>query len=185
MSSASAPGPESAGPDPDNRPHVLPLRGAAVPTLAGLVADAVAAVHEHRGPPRVGVTCDVDPAVTFDGDADALRRMLVTLLRRAVAAASAADPGSDVPPLREVVVTAVRTAAAVEIEVADSGPSSIRAAGRWPCPREHAAFRAGAPAELESLVARLGGAIEVRHCPEGGTAVTLLLPCRRSLGVAA
>jgi hypothetical protein len=78
------------------------------------------------------------------------------------------DPQSDLRPLCEVVVTAVDTGAAVEIEVADSGNA-----------------RAAVANELETSAARLGGSLLVTACPEGGTAVTLRLPRRRARGMAA
>jgi signal transduction histidine kinase len=64
---------------------------------------------------------------------------------------------------------AVDAGAGVEIEVADSGP------GRPP------SGLAGRRAAVE----RLGGTAACTNCPEGGTAVTLRLPHRRSRGMAA
>jgi len=165
----------------DDAPRLLPLRGATAPTLVEMLAPLVADARQDRGGRRVSVTCDVDESLTIDGDAEMLGRAVAVLLRRAVDAALTSDPETDVPPLCEVVVTAVRTALAVEIEVADSGPAIPRA-GDGTCVK---AVRDGRVAEAEALVARCGGTLAVGGCPEGGIAVTLRLPHRMARGMAA
>lgn len=153
-----------AGASGDNEPHILPLRAAA--SVGDLVAVAVAAAR--RGCPAVRFACDVDPRITVAGEPQPLAALLDALVRQAVAAAVVPDPQSDLPPLCEVVVTAVETGPALEIEVADSG-----------------AFRAAVAGDLQTLAARIGGTLVVTACAEGGTAVTLRLPRRRARGMAA
>jgi hypothetical protein len=148
----------------DTGPRILPLW--ATPTVGDLVATAVAAARRHAPPVRFA--CDIDPQLGPPGDSQSLARLLAALVEQAVAAAVIPDPESDMPPLCEVVVTAVDTGAAVEIEVADSG-----------------AARAAVTADLETMAARLGGSLVVTACPEGGTAITLCLPRRRARGIAA
>ena len=150
---------------PNTQPHILSLRGEAA--LADQVLRAVEAARRHC--PGVRLVCDVDPGIGMHGDPHLAARLLESLVRRACEAASQPDPHSDLPPLREVVVTAVDTAAGVEIEVADSG----------------ARRTAACPADLAGLAARLGGSLAIAACPEGGMAVTLRLPRRRIQGMAA
>ena len=146
-------------------PRILPLRAAAVP-LASLLEAVVASVAR----PGVRMACDADPWLRCEFDAAAIRALLEPLVRDAVAAALESDPASDCPTLREVLVTAVDTGDALEIEVADSGP----ARGREP------------PAsDFRRLLAALDGAVSSMACAEGGTAVTLRLPHRRARGLAA
>ena len=148
----------------ESGPRILPIWAA--PTIGDLVATAVAAAR--RDAPAVRFTCDIDPQLARCGDPQPLARLLDGLVRQAVAAAVVPDPQSDLPPLCEVVVTALDAGAAVEIEVADSG-----------------AARAAVSNELETIAARLGGSLVVAACPEGGTAITLRLPRRRARGMAA
>ncbi|MGB8852812.1 MAG: hypothetical protein WCC69_04520 [Pirellulales bacterium] len=148
----------------ESGPRILPIWAA--PTIGDLVATAVAAAR--RDAPAVRFACDIDPQLARCGDPQQLTRLLEGLVQQAVAAAVVPDPQSDLPPLCEVVVTAVDTGAAVEIEVADSGNA-----------------RAAVANELETIAARLGGSLLVTACPEGGTAVTLRLPRRRARGMAA
>lgn len=161
----------ASGPD---APHLLPLDRAAgrFVRLATLVADVIRAVGPDRsraddvGAP-VRIECDVDAAITVDLHATAVRRLLESLVRGAVAAARRTDPDASTPPLREVVVTAVDTGTALEIEVADSGPlrtvSSI----------DHGAAE------------RMGASLVAVACAEGGMAVTLSLPRRVAMARAA
>lgn len=148
----------------DTGPRILPIW--AVPTVGDLVATAVAAAR--RDAPAVRFACDIDPQLGRCGDPQPLARLLAALVQQAVAAAIVPDPHSDLPPLREVVVTAVDTGTAVEVEVADSG-----------------AARVPVTADLETMAARLGGSLVVAACPEGGTAITLRVPRRRARGMAA
>jgi hypothetical protein len=148
----------------DIGPRILPLW--ATPTAGDLVATAVAAAR--RTAPAVRFACDIDPRTPSFGESQPLATLLAALVQQAAAAAVVPDPESDLPPLCEVVVTAVETAAGLEIEVADSG-----------------APRAAVAAELEAMAARIGGSLVVAACPEGGTAVTLQLPRRRGRSIAA
>jgi signal transduction histidine kinase len=148
----------------ESGPRLLPSWTA--PTIGDLVATAVAAAR--RDAPAVRFDCDIDPQLARCGDPQPLAGLLAAVMQQAVAAAVVPDPHSDLPPLCEVVVTAVDAGNAVEIEVADSG-----------------AARAVVAADLETMAARLGGSIVVAACPEGGTAITLRLPRRRARGMAA
>lgn len=148
----------------DIGPRILPLW--ATPTAGDLVATAVAAAR--RSAPAVRFACDIDPRIPPIGELQPLATLLAALVQQAVVAAVVPDPESDLPPLCEVVVTAVETGAGLEIEVADSG-----------------AARTAVAADVEAMAARLGGSLVVAACPEGGTAVTLRLPRRRGRSMAA
>jgi hypothetical protein len=143
--------------DPDD-PMILPM----VPPR-GLLEAILAEVREvcaERGIADCGVTLDVadrhvDPATVRD--------ILAGLLLRAFENAARPTGSSDAPRMREIVVTSVEHADAIEIEVADSGPpAAISSADA-----------------LAPLVEAVGGGLSTAACPEGGRAVTLRLPHRR------
>jgi len=143
--------------------------------LADLLHSAVAEVtvtHEPaaRGRRPVRVTCDVAPHLVIPGPALLVREAVRSILADAVAAADGPRQPSDFPAGDEVVVTAVDTGLALEIEIADSGDEPATSA---------------VPAALRTAVARLGGSVSVQACPEGGRAVTLCFPHRRARGLAA
>ncbi|MFM7136884.1 MAG: ATP-binding protein [Planctomycetota bacterium] len=147
-----------------DEPHLLPLRTAATgrpltDLLAPLVA-AIAAERHDRGLPPVDVTLDTAAGLVTAAEAGPLGDLLRSLMEQACQSAAAAPPR-----LREVVVTSVVGPAGFEIEVADSGP-------------EPASGRRSFGSVVRPLAERLGGTLDCRGCPEGGTAVTLHLPRR-------
>lgn len=147
-------------------PHVLPLTraGAAADVrLATLVADVIRAVTADADTaPRVRFECDVDASMIVAGHPTGIRRLLESLVRAAATSAARPLPDSDGPPLREVVLTAVDTGRAIEIEVADSGPPHR------------------VTDDDTAAAARAGATLDVQPCPEGGSAVTLRLPHSRA-----
>lgn len=149
--------------DSPPEPRLLPIGGPQ--SLAELVAEVRLAALDGR--PAVAIHCDVDPRLAAPAE---LRPVLTALVDAAVAATVERGRASDFPAPREVVVTAVDTGAALEIEVADSGPDVATARFR---PEHHAA------------ATRLGGALAATSCAEGGMAVTLRLPRRSSRSMAA
>jgi hypothetical protein len=149
--------PEFRSPSPGRHAAELPLENL-IDTLREQLAGAC------RLAPAVELTCDVDAALRFTADARILGRLLEDLLAAAIASARSAQAGESSPPLREVTVTAVGTATALEIEVADSGPP-----------------RSAPPAAAIAMAGRCGGSLESTACPEGGTAVTLRLPMVRAM----
>lgn len=113
------------------------------------------------------VVVDVDRGHTVDADAGTVRRVLGTIIRDAIEAASVLPPQATPPKLREVVITSVRTADAVEIEIASSACDAQETIGM-------------AAASARAVVERLGGRLLVHRCPEGGRAITVSFPQRRS-----
>ena len=146
--------------DPHDR-MILPMvppRG-----LLEAILEEVRTVCAERGIADCHVTLDVADRHVLQVDPATVRDILAGLLLRAFENAARPSASSDAPHVREIVVTSVEHADAIELEVADSGP----------------------PSSLESddalapLVAAVGGGLSVAACPEGGRAVTLRLPHRR------
>ncbi len=132
----------------------------------GLLEAILEEVRRHcaeRGIADCDVTLDVADRHVLQVDPATVRDILAGLLLRAFENASRPAASSDAPHLREIVVTSIEHADAIEIEVADSGPVPV----------------ATPDASLEPLVAAVGGMLSVSACPEGGRAVTLRLPHRR------
>jgi len=146
--------------DPDD-PMILPM----VPPR-GLLEAILAEVREvcaERGIADCGVTLDVADRHVLQVDPATVRDILAGLLLRAFENAARPTGSSDAPRMREIVVTSVEHADAIEIEVADSGPpAAISSADA-----------------LAPLVEAVGGGLSTAACPEGGRAVTLRLPHRR------
>ena len=137
------------------------------PMIQEIVNLTATTIPEHAAADAPLIFVDVDRGHTVDADAGVVRRVLGTLIRDAVAAAAGPLAASDAPTLREVVITSVDTDGSIEIEIADSSDSGGDTIGM-------------ATATAESLVVRLGGELRVARCPEGGKAVTVSLPRRRS-----
>lgn len=153
--------PHHAAPD-SAEPRILPLPTAGV-AVRGLLDEAVSAARaRHADAGLVEVAIDAAPGTRVPGDAATLRGLVDRLVADALVAA--ARSSGDGPPLHEVVVTVVETADAIELEIADSGPST---------PADDRC-----PAVVRELAARCGCRLHVATCPEGGMAVTVRLPRR-------
>lgn len=137
---------------------MVPPRG-----LLEAILEEVRAVCAERGIADCHVTLDVADRHVLQVDPATVRDILAGLLLRAFENAARPSASSDAPHVREIVVTSVEHADAIELEVADSGP-----------PSDLASEDALAP-----LVAAVGGGLSIAACPEGGRAVTLRLPHRR------
>jgi signal transduction histidine kinase len=143
-------------------PRILPLPTAGI-AVRDLLDEAVAAAVA-RAPAGVAVTVDTPSGARIAAEPGGLRGLLDRLVTAAVAAAPRSR--GDGPPLREVVITVVETAEAVEFEIADSGPTT---------PADERC-----PAVMRDLAARCGCGLHVATCPEGGMAVTVRLPRREA-----
>lgn len=137
---------------------MVPPRG----LLEAILAE-VRAVCADRGIADCHVTLDVADRHVLQVDPATVRDILAGLLLRAFENAARPAASSDAPQVREIVVTSVEHADAIELEVADSGPPSDSVSDD----------------ALAALVAAVGGGLSVAACPEGGRAVTLRLPHRR------
>ena len=117
---------------------------------------------------RTHIDCPADCLVTADGDM--LRRAVLNLVLNALDAQPAGG---------EIVLTACRTAAGLEVEVADGGPGV-------PEPLLERLFepffttKSGGTglglAIVERIAAAHGGHVTAANCPEGGAAFTLVVP---------
>jgi hypothetical protein len=141
------------------------------PLIEELV-EQVARSGDRAGGVAPSVVIDVDPAHVVDADPVVTRRTLRTLIEAAIDAAACSGLPSDGPPLHEVVITSVLRPDALDIEIADSGDASPH-----PLDLTLAAAR--------MAVARIGGAVRMDGCPEGGRAVTVVLPRRAARRLAA
>lgn len=155
--------------------HVLPIRASrSGSSLDGIIRDVAADVAQDRRRrrlPHVAITIDIGGGRVAVADAERMRATLLALVAAACNAATAPAPASDGPRLHEVVITAVKTARGIEIEVADSGPGP-------------AFLPADAVAAARGHAERFGGGLMIAACPDGGTAVTLCLPLCREQGQA-
>jgi len=145
--------------------------------LEGLVGDAIREGRE-RGSALPTFLIDVDDGL-LHADPAMIRSVLRTLVTNAIEAAG---------PSGEVVLTSVRYADALEIEVADSGTGLTNHAKAWLFEPGFTTKPAGtgiALAAARVLVDELGGSIEAVNCPEGGTAFTIRLPIPQGLRMAA
>lgn len=154
--------------------------------LAAIVADCRRTARD-RGLPEVATTLDVPAAHALPAAAAPLRRLLESLVRRAVESAARSDDHGDAPPIRELLVTSVDVGGAVEIEVADSGaglPQPVRAwlAGDADEMPDGAGL---ALAAVRAAADRIGGTVRAVNCAEGGVAITLRMPLRRAQRLAA
>jgi signal transduction histidine kinase len=141
------------------RPSILAWRADRAPGATWIPVHAVVAAAVGAVPTDVSI--DVSRNHVLHADPAVLSDLLADLVARARRANGAATG----PGRREVVVTSVLLADAIEVEVADSGPVLSVVERAW-LDRQR------------TRAARLGGTLEVRACPEGGTALTLRLPRR-------
>jgi C4-dicarboxylate-specific signal transduction histidine kinase len=154
--------------------------------LTSILADCGRSRRE-RGLPDVAVTLDVPAGQPLPAAAAPLRRLLESLVWRALEAAARPDAESDAPPLRELSVTSIDLGGVVEIEVADSGAALARDVCSWLAgdvdgmPQEAGLSLAAARTAAD----RLGGTLRAANCPEGGAAITLRVPRRQAQRLAA
>lgn len=148
-------------PTEPSHPMILPMvppRG-----LLEAILEEVRAACAKRGIPDCDVTIDVADRHVLRVDPTTVRDLLSALLLRAFENAARPSGSSDVPHVREIVITSIEHAESIEIEVADSGPATDGA--------EATSF--------EPLLSTVGGELSSARCAEGGRAVTLRLPHRR------
>jgi sensor histidine kinase regulating citrate/malate metabolism len=160
--------------------------------VAGIVADCVRG-RRDRGRALVRVTVDA-PAWHEQipvAEPSLVRRVIEPLVRRGLEAALQPEPGREFRNEPEVVVTSVDLGHSVEIEVADSGPPLSESVRFWlegavSVAADTIAADAGlALVAVRAAAARCQGRLRAVNCPEGGVAITLSLPGRRSCRAAA
>ena len=143
-------------------------------SLSRLVHEVLDAMQDRLKRQQVIVEINVPKTLSAECD----RRMLGAAVRNLAASALTAMPAGG-----QLVVTAVATSQGIEIEVADSGPGLTEVdLPRAFTPLRHA--QAGASglelAIAEHVATAHGGQATARNCPEGGAALTLFIPWRRT-----
>jgi signal transduction histidine kinase len=162
--------------------------------LASILADC-ARVCREQGRPSLAATLDVAPhhEQAVVADPTLVRRVLEPLIRRAMESAAQPDANGESPVVREIVITSIDVGNAIEIEVADSGPSLPDPVRRWlNDTADGLQFPSITPdgaglalAAVRAAAARMDGTLHAVNCPEGGVAITLRLPRRQSQRLAA
>lgn len=146
-------------------PRILPLQAAAGVAVRDLLDAAVAgAVLRVPAAGTVAISIDVPSGTRVTSELRGFRGLVDRIVTAALVAASAPRPRGDGPVLCEVVITAVDAGDALELEIADSGPTGTA---------DHRCSQI-----LHDLAARCGCTVHAVACPEGGTAVTLRFPRR-------
>jgi signal transduction histidine kinase len=138
--------------------------------VAPVLSEVVRSLAPQIDAQGIQARIDCPHELIATADAEMLRRAILNLLLNALDA---------LPSGGELVITACRTAAGLEIEVADSGPGV-------PPPLITRLFEpffttkgAGTGlglAIVERIAAVHGGRATVANCPEGGAAFTLVIP---------
>jgi signal transduction histidine kinase len=138
--------------------------------LRDLVREVCDRLVRPQSAEEISVKLDISPLHTIMADRELLRRAVFNLVRHALAA---------MPQGGELVITSYDGSDALELEIADSGPTLDAEARR----RVFEPF--GASKDLESglglavvrhIALEHGGSASALTCPEGGTAYTLRFP---------
>ncbi len=171
-------------------PHQHPQQS----LFAAILTDC-ARGRRDQGRPPLAATLDVvwHHEQSLLADPALVRRALEPLIRRAFESASETVAGRESPVFREVIITSVDVGDAIEIEVADSGPSLSEGVRRWLNQSTQSSAETGftpegaglALAAVRAAVARINGTLHAANCPEGGVAITLRLPRLQSQRLAA
>jgi signal transduction histidine kinase len=138
--------------------------------VPGLLHEVLQSLEPQLQAQGIQVQVDCAQGTAASVDADMLRRAVLNLLLNALDAL----PGGG-----ELVITVCKSAAGLEIEIADSGPGV-------PLPLLDKLFepffttKGGGTglglAIVERIAAAHGGRATVANCPEGGAAFTLVIP---------
>ena len=144
-----------------------------------LVEEVVESLAPQLEAQAVDVDIDVPPNTLLTGDREMIRRAILNLVLNALDA---------MPDGGELVVTSIDGQAAMEIEVADSGPGIAEQHRRKLFEPFYSTKDTGTGlglAIVEHVAQAHGGTVTVTNCPEGGAAFTLRFPRQGTMGVAA
>lgn len=138
--------------------------------VATLLGEVLLSLEPQFAAQNIRARLDCRQDVVTVADSDMLRRAILNLLLNALDA---------LPSGGELVVTACRTAAGLEIEVADSGPG-VPALLVDRLFEPFFTTKAGGTGLGLAIVERIamahGGRVTVANCAEGGAAFTLIIP---------
>lgn len=144
-----------------------------------LICDVCGGLRPQLAAQRIAVELDAPRGLLLSADRDMVRRALLNLVLNALDVMS--DGG-------ELVITALRTAGGVEIEVADSGPGLpdevLTRAFEPFFTTKQGGTGLGLAIALRTAQVH-GGEITAANCPEGGAAFTLTFPTEKLLPVKA
>lgn len=138
--------------------------------LRPLVDEVLSALAPQLSAQGIAVQVDCSPHLRASLDPEMLRRALLNLVLNAL---------DVLPSGGELVITACRTPAGLELEVADSGPgipSSLLERLFEPFFTTKQGGTGLGLAIVERIAAAHGGRVLASNCPEGGAAFTLILP---------
>jgi signal transduction histidine kinase len=144
--------------------------------LVGEVAQSLAAPCKDRS---IEVILDVSANLVATGNRGLIRRAVEHLMLGAIAA---------MPKGGSLWVTSAAGPNAIELEVADTGPTLSDEARRHAFDSPGDTERGAAGWELAMVyhIAKIhGGSVTAANCPEGGVAFTLRIPRRAALEAAA
>lgn len=147
--------------------------------LAAMVVEIAASLDPQFQAQAVAVEIDVPETLELQADAGMVRRALLNLMLNALDA---------MPDGGELVVTSYEGPTEVEIEVADSGVglnSDTQARLFEPFFTTKNTGTGLGLAIVERVASSHGGTVSACNCPEGGAALTISIPQRRALRVAA
>jgi len=138
--------------------------------VAALLEETLESLAPQLEAQNIQATIDCPAGLACTADRDMLRRAVLNLVLNALDVLTAGG---------EIVLTAVRTTAGLEIEVADSGPG-VAATNLDRLFEPFFTTKPGGTglglAIVERIAAAHGGRVAAANCPEGGAAFTLLLP---------
>ncbi|QDU55326.1 sensor histidine kinase [Aeoliella mucimassa] len=149
--------------------------------VGSLVEEVIESLAPQLEAQAVDVDIDIPPNTVLQGDREMVRRALLNLVLNSLDA---------MPDGGELVITTFENSAALEIEVADSGPGVPEQFRRKLFEPFFSTKSSGTGlglAIVEHVVQAHGGTVSVSNCPEGGAAFTLRFPLinRGTLGAAA
>jgi signal transduction histidine kinase len=138
--------------------------------LARLIDEVCESLAPQLTAQGIRLAIDCPPKLGAAADRDMLRRAVLNLVLNAIDA---------MPDGGELAITCCRTAAGIDIEVADSGPGI--ADGHLerlfePFFTTKSSGTGLGLAIVERIAAAHGGEIDVANCPDGGAAFTLRIP---------
>jgi signal transduction histidine kinase len=143
------------------------------------VEEVVQALESRCQDPAIETTIDVPADLIVTADRTMIRRAVENLILGGIAAM----PGGG-----SLVATSAAGPAAVELEIADTGPALSDDARRCAFDPSGTTERGASGWEL-AMVRRIaelhGGSVTATNCPEGGVAFTLRIPRRAALEAAA
>jgi len=141
--------------------------------LRPLVVDVLDSLSPQLAAQSIRLDLDIPADLTLVADQDMIRRAILNLVLNALDA---------MPTGGELTAVAVRTAAGLELEIADDGPGVPQAQHTRLFEPFFTTKQGGTGlglAIVERIAASHGGGVSVCNCPQGGAAFTIRIPDRK------